>query len=513
MKIYLAKLIKQPILLIFSFFFALCCIFSYIYTAQGGIQNVTRLLITILLALILTFPLTSLFQIIINWSIPTRKLNLNKKAIIFRFLLYVLVIFLCQLPVFLAFYPGICTFDIREQLIQYNTPYFIKNHPLLHTLFLGFCYNLFSNREHSMAVYTIFQMLILDSAIGYALLHMYKKGCPKIFLYISLLFWGLFPVNSLFSISTTKDIIFSALFLFLTIYYLEHADQKNFSFIVLLLLSLITVLLIMFRNNTFYAFIVSGIIVLLLKLIKKSSIKKYLIYMILTIALFRISDFTLTHVTNASNGSIKEMMSIPSQEMARIYISVDDTTVKEEIKKYIPEPGNYCYWLSDAIKQQLDSDDLDSLAKHFLLQTAIYNFKYPIVCLDAILYNTQGYWDIFHSPYQEIHSYVASIDYRADITLQSYLPSLMQVYFDNFETLEQYKGTIWMIFLGIGLYIWIFLLSLVKAIHGHKSYIIIGALFPLFYLLTLLLGPGAITRYAYPFILIAPVFIYESWRR
>lgn len=203
-----------------------------------------------------------------------------------------------------------------------------------------------------------------------------------------------------------------------------------------------TIFLVLYRNNTFYAFILASFLILLGLMLRHKSVKKYLLYMLLTIILFRVSDQFLTQSIHAVPGFIKERMRIPRQEMARIYVYVDDSSIQQEITKYIPKPENYCYWLSDAIKQQLDSDDLDSLAKHFLLQTAIYNLKYPIICLDAIMYNTQGYWDIFHSPYQEIHSYLTSDNYRADISHRSYLPFLTQWFMKYFHKLEPLQDTL-----------------------------------------------------------------------
>ena len=54
-----------------------------------------------------------------------------------EFLRYWLVIFLCWIPVFLAFYPGAFVYDATDEYVQVATRSFTTHHPLAHVLLLG----------------------------------------------------------------------------------------------------------------------------------------------------------------------------------------------------------------------------------------------------------------------------------------------------------------------------------------------------------------------------------------
>ena len=84
-----------------------------------------------------------------------------------------------------------------------------------------------------------------------------------------LAFYALFPTNSVLSLSTTKDVLFSALVLLYTmlLYYMicdkkMQVDKRDGAACVIL-----SVLLLLFRNNAVYAFLVSMPLVYALSLI------------------------------------------------------------------------------------------------------------------------------------------------------------------------------------------------------------------------------------------------------
>ena len=156
---------------------------------------------------------------------------------------------------------------------------------------------------------------------------------------------------------------------------------------------------------------------------------------------------------------------------------------------------------------------MDSKCKHFLLDSVILFLKYPVISLDAVFYNTQGFWDPFSCPYQSDHFFLASTSYRGEAELDSKLPTLMEIYADTFHTTEAYQhNPIADLFCNIGLYTWIFIFGIVCAIKQKNRPLILSSLFPLLYLLTLCLGPGAIIRYAFPYILLAPVMAVNNFQ-
>ena len=498
---------KNKLYVAFSYIFSFFLICSYVFGHDGGFQTGLRVLIIAMTALLLT-PFFSILFIYLS-SIKIKPSRHHAKIILLyeNKLFYLIALFIMQLPVFLAFYPGMCYYDLPAQIEQYETPYFVQNHPLLHTVFMGFFKNLFSSPNTGYAIATIIQMLLVDAALAYALHYVYSKKPNLLLCTLALLFYGLMPVNSILIISTTKDILFAA---FLLVFFIDmlrlfqNEMTKPFSFFRCILN---TVLLLLFRNNAIYAFIPTFAIIILYCFRKRELVKKVLVYTLVSLSLYMSLNQTLIHSLNAVSGSIKEMLSIPCQQMARIYQITDDDEIKNKIRSYIPEPELYNYYLADPIKRQPDFDTFDSACKHFLLDTAIYDLKYPVVAFDAAFYNTQGYWDLFHSPYQSDHFFLASSAYRGEAVWDCKFPWLANIYLKYFHITAEYQhNPLAVLFLNSGIYIWIFLFALVNAVHKKNRPLILSCLFFLFYLGTLILGPGAIIRYALPFIFLAPVF-------
>lgn len=498
--------------LIYTFFSYLLTFFlicSFIFRDNTGFESFVGLLGTLIISLVLT-PVTTFFIIKLTGISITCKLNGNPTLnfLYNHTLFYAISIFIIQLPVFLAFYPGMVYYDIGVQVDQYDTWDFICNHPLIHTLFTGFFKNLFEHPNTGYAVTTLIQMGIVCSAMGYTLRYLYHKTGSVILCTVSILFYGLFPVNSVLTISSTKDILFAAftlIFFIDTLRFLENEITKPFSYARIILNA---VLMLHLRNNAIYAFLPALAIILFIQIKTKKRWKVTLLFLLLTIFLFKGTDKILLTFTQATPGSIKEMMSIPAQWQARIYADTDNEDDKSLIRTYIEEPEKYVYYLSDRIKQQLPFEVLDSKCKHFLLDSAILFLKYPITSLDATFYNTQGFWDPFSCPYQSDHFFLASRDYRGGAEIDSKLPALMELYVTKFYKTESYQhNPIADLFCNIGLYTWIFILGMFYAMKTKNSPLIFSSLFPFLYLLTLCLGPGAIIRYAFPYILMAPVII------
>ena len=504
---------ENTIYVCFSFFFTFFLLCSYVFGKLGGFQTAGRLFVTLLLSILLT-PFTSvlfikLFKISIR---STRKENFID-WIISKYPINVILIFFMHLPMFLAMYPGICYYDVPVQIEQYEKPYFIQNHPLIHTLYLGFFKNLFPDPNTGYAIATLIQMVLVEMVMAYAVVYIYKQTKSKILSVCTILFFGLHPVHSLLPLSTTKDIFFSiclvVFFIDLKVYFKQETMRK----IEYIRLIGCGAMILLLRNNAKYAFIPAMLIIVVMLVIKKQGIKRFLFIIFSILVIATITNKALVVSLKATPGSIKEMMSIPAQELGRIYNTIDDEQSKEEIREYIADPERYNYYLSDAMKEQLPFEILDSKCKHFLLFTFLRNFEYPIICIDAIFYSVQGYWDLFNCPYIEDHFYLVQYPDRwwGGATFDSKIEPLYKLCASLFHTTESYADQWYIIFFNIALYIWIFLFYFVKGIHEKDNATVYSCLLPLLYLATLLLGPGAIVRYVYAFFLLAPVMMTGSY--
>lgn len=79
-----------------------------------------------------------------------------------------LLLCLAWLPIYLAYYPGICAYDAPVQTGQIVEHYYFDHHPIVHTLLLqGMLWlgtQLFGSMNAGMALYTALQMLLLAVA-------------------------------------------------------------------------------------------------------------------------------------------------------------------------------------------------------------------------------------------------------------------------------------------------------------------------------------------------------------
>jgi len=195
-------------------------------------------------------------------------------------------------------------------------------------------------------------------------------------------------------------------------------------------------------------------------------------------------------------------MSIPSQIMGRIYNTVADEDEKDLILEYIPNAEEYKYYISDPMKKDLPFEIWESKCKHFLLDSAIIAVKHPLISIQAVWLNIQGYLDPFHQPYSSDHFFLARHDYRGDATQDSKLPALCNLYVDAFRITNPHNPIT--IFLNMALYIWLCVICFCILLKKHnKQYL--AFIFPLMYLCTLLLGPSAIIRYGFLYITAVPI--------
>ncbi len=437
--------------------------------------------------------------------------NKAKKYDIIRNICTFLFIFMCHFVTFFSVFPGICYYDLNEQINQYILREFCTNHPIIHTLFEGFFYSQFENHNTGYAFATIIQLLIVDGAMVYALSFLWKKLGKKWLYYLAIVFYAMWPLNSLLAVSHTKDIIFSAFafLLFIDIYRYMFDEGVKTKWCMARIVAW-SVCASFFRNNAIYATAVMAVVLLIVVFVgyKRQNSDKKTVHLTVTIAVSCVvaimAGKLVVFATDGAAGTNQEMMSVPCQIMARIYNTTATDEEKEIITQYIEEPAEYEYYLSDGIKKQLPFSTFDSKCKHFLLDSTIIALHHPIQSIEAVWFNVQGFFDPFHMPYGYEHFFLASCDYRGGATADSKLARLGNFYYQHFRVTTDYRSNPIIILLNIGFYIWLVIVAMIIDIRKGNGGII-PYLFPMLYLGTLLLGPGAIARYGYLFIMMAPI--------
>lgn len=205
-------------LILFSVLFSFCQIIGYNYSIYDMSKlNELSTYINILNLIPITYLISNfLYNIKFNINNSENKiLNIlfNKKYSVF---ILTLINFLSWLPILISFYPGNFSYDAGTQLRMINFDLVTKYHPVIHTLFLYITMvlgnKIFLSYEIGLLIHSIIQMLIMAFIFSYTLIYLHKNKFPNKINIIFLLMYMFLPIHSMFSITTTKDIIFSGLF-------------------------------------------------------------------------------------------------------------------------------------------------------------------------------------------------------------------------------------------------------------------------------------------------------------
>lgn len=440
-------------------------------------------------------------------------------------LFYEIVIFLCWMPVFLAYYPSVFAYDAEGQLYQVISHDYSTHHPLLHTLFLGAFFRLggaLGSYSAGMAVHSVVQMVLMAAAFGWALSYLYRRQIPRWIRILLLLFYGLFPANSVLALSTTKDVLFSALVLTFTLWmYRMICDREMWGgrkeravFIVL------AALMLLFRNNAVYAFAVSVPVVYLG--IGKPARRTYLRMALLALLLFVVGSAALKTATHAHSGSPREMLSVPLQQMARTRVEAEEQLspqMRQELDHYIPSEWVFAAYhphLADPVKNRAVIHDNPK----GLIETWVkLGLQHPAVYVDAFLDNSLGLWFLWDTSHAQVYGIgtesgfgYLSTDNRTmpagcEIVEHSFLPGL-RAFMEKIVSDNEYgKLPVVRLLFAPALYWWLLYLYLVAALYQKKYREMLPAVYLAAYYLTLLLSPTVLVRYMYPIMVTIPVIL------
>lgn len=472
-------------------------------------------------------------------------------------LFYSLLIFLCWLPVFLAYYPSVFAYDAEGQLYQVLAADYSTHHPLLHTLFLGAFFRLgiaLGSCSAGMAVHSVVQMALMACAFGWALSFLYQRRVSGLARTLLFLFFAFFPANSVLAVSTTKDVLFAALVLLYTLCFYRAvcghhaaggwsaAGGKEIAACIFC-----GVFMLLFRNNAVYAFVVSVPVVYLglgkRRRYAESGVRKkeqqsgeearnaargdltrkhYLCMALLTLVLYGVCAFALKTVTHAQSGSPREMLSVPLQQMARTRVKAEDKidpSLRQELDKYISAEWVFAAYnphLADPVKSRAVIHD-DPAG---LIQTWVkLGLRYPAIYMDAFLDNSLGLWYLWDTSHAQVYGIgtergfgYLSTDNRVmpagfEIVEHSLIPKL-RAFMEKIVSDNAYSEIpVIRLLFAPALYWWLLYLYIVAALYRKNYRKTLPVVFLTAYCLTLLLSPTVLVRYSYPLMVTIPVLL------
>lgn len=429
---------------------------------------------------------------------------------------------------FLAYYPGILSYDFFVQIFQYMHSWITTHHPVVHTLLIGNFWKLgivgLGNANLGIAIYCILQMLVLSLVYLRGAYLLLKSGIGKWGYILYSAFVAFFPLNGFMACTVTKDVLFSAfvLLLVMTVMEIYFSCEDKIPKITYVLLGLGISGTCIFRNNGKYALmgLLLGIFILLKK--DKANYKRHMQVFRFSIVVFVASLLILVAVkmlSNSAAGNPREMLSVPMQQMARIAVNHHET-MDPDLLAYIEScigsdyVAKYEPAISDPIKEQFDiyvvlNEPIAFVKNYFKMLV-----QYPKDFFAAFLELNAGYlyfWDEscawINGDYGYIQTYANEVSLEGlGITLDSKLPKLHD-YLQNWTTKNLYLNNIilrvllapaWYFYLSVAYFIY----SLYKKNQKHIPI----TFFVAAYFVTLFLGPGVMVRYIYP-VMISVFFI------
>lgn len=441
-------------------------------------------------------------------------------------------VFLCLVPVWLAYYPVIMSYDFHRQLDEASKGFtwFWPYQPIAHTwliwLFLRLG-RLLGDLQAGMACMALFQMLVYSLAAGYACAFLYRILRRPWTVAAGILFFGVFPLNSVLALCATKDVLFGTLFLLFVLLLGEcfffSRGKRRIALSVLLVAE--GCLMMQFRNNCIYAVAAFGVCWVL------AAGKERLRVLLLCVLLVAGGKGTEKAIRAAIGTEMEiakvEMFSVPIQQFARVgYYHGEglDEETWQTLNHYVPHEywANYYPPISDGVKGNVAVTTFGGAWEGHMGQLLADWFRlgvrYPNEYLDAFLELTRGYWFPDDRSYAECLGYgtegrlgtvytqnIGFLEDGTEILHESKLPWLEEQLEKVVSGNAYYDWPVISLLFKSAFYFWALFLVWLAFLYRRQRKQAVLCLFPLLYMGTLLLGPVVQMRYVFPFIQALPV--------
>lgn len=529
---------KNVITFLLSFLITSFMVIGTSFIMSGSFKTIKNhplitILSFILLVKILWEIIKFLFDRLDNKKEKKQKTKTKKLKILFDkhpFIFSFVFIILLWLVYIVAFYPAIMSPDPSFQLLQYfniNNKYsdyvvlldknviLTNHHPVVHTIILGSLVKLgiklFSSVNAGLFIYSIIQTIILASTLSYTIKFMKDINVSLKYRKICLLIYSLVPVFPLYAMSPVKDVIFGCLIIIYIISFYKIINLKGkLKLKDMLMEILLVILIILFRNNGFHIVLLS--LPFLFFLGRKNLFKYILILLIAITFYYSYNNVILPHF-KITNGSIREVLSVPFQQTARYVkeykkeVSNDEKKAIDKILNYDTIASRYNPALADPVKNEFNKYYTKNDLKNYFKVWKNEFLKHPLVYIEATIANTYGYyypvetnWYVHTNGNKTINNY--GFDYHFNEKLEP-----LRMVLGGFAVIFPYIPFIGLI-INIGFNTWI-LLFMLSYLFYRKKYKDIILLIPSFLILLVCFVSPANTyfRYALPNVFALPVML------
>ena len=388
-----------------------------------------------------------------------KKENCNNKILLKTFI----IIFVCWIPYFLIYYPGLFSSDSISEITMIVNGDFNDHHTVIHLLFCLIPYKIgmfiFKSETIAASLITLFQMATMAIIYAYTIKFLSNRKISKKILILILLYFAVLPVHAYYSITIWKDVIFSGCVLLLTLELIKLLEKKqltiknSYSFII------VSIITILFRNNAIYMYVLLAIVTVV---VFRKNLKTILLMLLIVFGTYGFIKGPVYNQFNIKKSSSSEYIAIPLQQIGRMaYKDVKFTKYeKKMINKIIP---------INILKEKYNPEIVDSIKFNENYNITAFEenkFKYLKLwiglCVDnfgiateSYLISTLGYW----YPNVNYWSVFTSVE-KNDLNIKE--SGIINNEIKNYVNLLTKRsiplyGLIW----SIGLCIWIIIISIV----------------------------------------------------
>ena len=469
---------------------------------------------------------------------PKLAIRWDKKSI----LVCTIIIFLFWLPWIILQYPAAINNDTYNQFYQFQTSAptfyttmgyyvdaeFVDHHPVFDTLLFGAFLSLgnaLGSQNMGLFIYSLLQSMFTAIALAASCCYLDRLGVPKIFRLLSLAFVALFFPLAFFATTMVKDSLFSMIFVFTFLMYLEvfitkgdalRSNKFLVGFIVLAGLCILT-------KKTGSFILVPSLFLLLL--VCRKEWKRVLAAAVTPFVVFSVLIPAIANpLLNVAPGGSQEMMGSMYQQVVTVLRSQKNDVTEEElqaVEKVLhvdKAKEKYKRSLVDGVKNRavVDAtlqDQLDFIGAYLSIgvrHPLLYAYSIasangadlgPGVSID--LYTTD---ELKKSWTEQFNGFENSDTLNITISKPEPFKSAAASFDDAYSSAA--SGNIFFaLFFGKGFYGgWLPIICiLIAASNNRRNWI---AYMPIILtVLAIIVGPGSMVRYIYPLVYTVPLML------
>ena len=404
--------------------------------------------------------------------------------------------------------------DTIGQILQgYNIWFKLNNHhPVLHTLLLH-CFIVLGKLIHSynfgVFLFVFFQLNLFIAVISFSIMVLLKHFHLKLkFTLIILLYFLVHPFVQNYMMLITKDVLFAVFFLLFLLFGCLFLEQKIL-FAKHYFIWIITILgMVLFRNDEIYVIVPTLLYWFCLNVSKKQVGSS----LIIIVCFFLVWHHVVFPFFKISEGSIRELLSIPFQQTARYIkyrpqkVTPDEIAAIDAVLDYKKIGKNYNPNVSDPVKGTFkESSTKEQRLRYFETWIRMF-FKEPKLYIETVIANKfeyfypeanlGGFYD-----YRWSEAKMKDINNNNEIPFEFHHLKRLEKYREAYERLRtKISGfPIINVLRSASTYVWILILLIIYTLkqNDRKAFALLTPF--IMYFLVLIAGPtnGSYSRYVY----------------